>query len=410
MAPCKIHKAYLRRVKIRRGARDLPDQTFRDKIRGLVREAQILEGEQRQRIEEARARLDAAWNHERADKLPVTVDVDPIWSDWYYRRRYGVRIGELWENPKLLVECELRTWIDSFKEFEDDRTSVIPDAVGPLGGVFLHPSIVGSRTVFPDDDFPWIDLSQRVFDSEEEVDDFAPPEIPSAGLMPQVLEKVEMLREELEGIIEVRILGGDGSPLQMAAYTRGIVQLTRDMYTDPPLVHKLMKKLMGAYDRINRYYEAVWDVPYRGADIEGRFYDNPLSYFSSRLVERFVLPYYRGYAEECGWRHWSFETQDVMDQFIELFKAIPVRTIHSLVSSSNLKMFKEALRPKGTRFGVFMAPGRLLLDRTGLEGEVKGVIGLMGREGGWTLSSGLIDSAVPQENIHAFIAAARKYG
>ncbi|MBO3803783.1 MAG: hypothetical protein JTT11_07965, partial [Candidatus Brockarchaeota archaeon] len=92
-----------------------------------------------------------------------------------------------------MVECELRAWIDSFKEFADDRTFVIPDAVGPLGGVFLHPSIVGCRTVFPEDDFPWIDLSHRVFDEKEKIDDFVAPEIPSAGLMPEILERVEAI-------------------------------------------------------------------------------------------------------------------------------------------------------------------------------------------------------------------------
>jgi uroporphyrinogen-III decarboxylase len=387
----------------------LADLQFREKVKRLVREARILEMDQRDRLEAARARHRAAWNLEAPDRVPVSIGIDPVWSDWYYKKRYNLRIGELWGNHKLLVEYELRAWIDSFKDFEDDRTSVIPDAVGPLGGVVLHPSIVGCKTVFPEDDFPWIDLSHRVFDTKEKVDDFCTPEIPTAGLMLEVLGKVEALRKDLGDIIDVRILGGDGSPLQMAAYTRGITQLTRDMYTDPPFVHKLMKKLMDAYDAINRYYESVWGVGYRGAEVEGRFYDNPLSYFSSRLIERFVLPYYKGYAEKCGWRNWSFETQDVMDQFLGLFRTIPIRTIHSLVSSSNLAMFKD-LSPNRIRFGVFMAPGKVLLDPAGIEREVKRVIDIMGRAGGWTLSSGELDRAVPQENISAFVAAVKRQG
>ncbi len=382
--------------------------TFREKVKDLVSEAKVLEKENEGRIQAAKIRHEAAWKFEKPDRTPVSLSFDPVWSDRYYRK-YNVKIGKLWDDPELLVECELRAWIDSFREFRDDRTFVIPDAVGPLGGVFLHPSIVGCRTVFPEDDFPWIDLSYRVFDEKEKIDDFVVPEISNAGLMPEILKRVETLEKLIGDIIDVRILGGDGSPLQMAAYTRGITQLIRDMHEDPPIVHKLMRKMVDVYDKINRYYEEVWQIPYRGEGIEGRFYDNPLSYFSSRLVEKFVIPYYAEYAERCGWRNWSFETQDVMDQFVEIFKRIPVRTISSLVSSSDLKLFKYALGSKRVRFGIFLAPGRMLLDPTVIEGEVKRIADIMGREGGWSLSSGVVDSSVPQENIKSFLNAAMKY-
>jgi len=386
------------------------DPMFRDKIKGLVRKARELETEHKDRIHAARIRHEASWRSERPDRVPVGLGVDPVWSDWYYKRKYGIEIGRLWDNPKLLVECELRAWIDSFLDFDDDRTFVIPNAVGPLGGVFLHPSIVRCRTVFPEDDFPWIDLSYRVFDAKEKIDDFTTPDIQEAGLMPEILKRLETLDKIIGDIVDVRILGGDGSPLQMAAYTRGISQLIRDMYEDPPIVHKLMRKMMDVYDKVNKYYEAAWQTPYRGEDIEGRFYDNPLSYFSPRLVETFVLPHYKEYAGKCGWKNWSFETQDVMDPFIELFRTIPIRTISSLVSSSDLRLFKSVLGPKRVRFGVFLAPGRLMLDRLGIEGDVKRIVNIMGHDGGWTFSSSEVDSAVPQENIQSFLSAAKKYG
>jgi len=385
------------------------DSTFRDKIKGLVGKARALETEHKDRIDAARTRHEASWRFEKPDRVPVGLSVDPVWSDWYYKEKYSLKIGRLWDDPKLLVEYELRTWIDSFQDIDDDRTFVIPDAVGPLGGVFLHPSIVGCRTVFPEDDFPWIDLSHVVFKTKEEIDDFTTPEIQEAGLMPDILKRLETLDKLIGDIIGVRILGGDGSPLQMAAYTRGIAQLIKDMYMDPPIVHKLMRKMMDVYDKVNRYYEEVWGTPYRGEAVEGRFYDNPLSYFSPRLVESFVLPHYRQYAERCGWRNWSFETQDVMDQFVELFKSIPIRTISSLVSSSDLGLFKSTLGQKRVRFGIFMAPGRMMLDRPGIEGEVKRIIDVMGRDGGWSFSSGVVDRSVSQESIRSFLSAVKDY-
>jgi hypothetical protein len=386
------------------------ETAFRAKIARILREGRDLERRHADRIEAARARRQAAWNHETPDTIPMTLALDPVWSDWYFKKRYNIKIGQYWTDPKLLVEYQLRIWIDSFRDFEDDRTSVLPNAVGPLGGVVLHPSVVGCRTVFPEDDFAWIDLRRRVFKTKEMIDDFVTPEIPEAGLMPETLERLRAVENLVGDMVDVRIQGGDGSALQMAAYTRGIPELIRDMFTDPPIVDKLMRKMMAVYERIQQYYEAEWDVPYKGRDVEGLFYDNPLSYFSPALVERFVLPHYRRFAEKCGWRNWSFETQDVMDDFIGLFRTIPLKTVHSLVSSSDLDAFREALDPSKTRFGVFLSPGTKLLRSPGMEAEVSRVVNTMGREGGWVLSSGIIDAAVPEARIGALLKAVRESG
>jgi len=387
----------------------MADVAFRQKVERLLREARRLERESKDRLESARARLDASYNLETPDRIPVTVSLSPVWSNWYFRKRYHVRIGEYWRDPKLLVEYQLRAYIDSFRDFEDDRTWVIPGEVGPIGGVVLHPSIVGCRTTLPEDDFAWIDLSHRAFDSKEKIDDFATPDIPAAGLMPETLGRLQEVEKLVDDLLEVRIQGGDGGPLQMAAYTRGIRELIRDMYTDPPIVHKLMGKMLDVYDAIRRYYRQTWGIEYEGDGHEGHFYDNPLAYFSPDLVERYVLPCYRSYAERCGWKKWVFETQGVMDDLIEIFRRIPVEHFGNLVSSSNLARFKEVFGPKGVRFSVFVAPGRLVCEGA-VKGEVGRIVNAMGLEGGWTLSSGVLDAAVPETHIHAFLREAKECG
>ncbi len=383
------------------------DAAFRKNVERLLREATKLEKESKERLESARIRLDASRNFEKPDRIPVTVDLSPVWSNWYFRRRYHIAIGRYWKDPRLLVEYQLRTQIDSFREFDDDRPWVTSGEVGPLGGVVLHPSIVGCRCVFPEDDFAWLDLSHRVLDSKEKIDDFVTPDIPKAGLMPQTLQMMEVIEKLVGDLISVRIQGGDGGPLQMAAYARGIRQLIRDMYTDPPIVHKLMNKMLDVYDAIRRYYRQMWGIEYEGDSSQGHFYDNPLAYFSPALVERYVLPCYQAYARKCGWTRWSFETQDVMDEFIDLFQRIPVGHFSSLVSSSNLSRFKSVFGPKRVRFSVFIAPGRLVSEAT-IRAEVSRVIDAMGREGGWTLSSGVIDAAVPETHIQTFLKAAKE--
>lgn len=384
------------------------DRTFRDKVRRLLAEARSIERRNRERIELSKNRLAASGSFEKPDRVPVTVGLGPIWSNWYFRK-YGIRVGEYWRDPKLNVLLQLRIWIDSFKDFDDDRTYVIPNQVGPLGGVVLHPSIAGCRAILPEDDFAWIDLSYRYLDSKEKIDQYEVPDVARSGLMPETLLRLEEIEGLVGDLIDVRIQGGDGAPLQMAAYTRGVRELIRDMYTDPPIVDKLMGKMIGVYDAIFRYYRDRWGYEYRGGDVEGLFYDNPLSYFSPQLVGRFVLPHYRAYAERCGWRHWSFETQDVMDGFIDLLKGVPVKAIHNLVSNSDLRGFREAFLSRGVRFHVFMAPGTIL-TRAIIGRELKRVMGIMGREGGWTLSSGVLDSATSADSIQHFLKIARELG
>jgi len=346
-------------------------------------------------------------NFETPDRIPVTVGLNTIWSDWYFRRRYGIKIGEYWRDPRLSVEYQLRGWIDSFRDFEDDRPYVIPPDVGPLGGVVLHPTIAGCRAVFPEDDFAWIDLGYRALDTEEKIDDYQVPEVAEAGLMPETLERFEEIEDLAGDLLQVRIQGGNGGPLQMAAYTRGIRELIRDMHTNPDLVHKLMGKMVGVYRAIKVYYRDSWGIRYRGADIDGYFYDNPLSYFSPRLVEEFVLPYYEEFARECSFRTWSMETQDVLDPFLEIYKSIPIGKLRNLVSNSDLVAFRKEL--EGVCFNVYIAPGRLLHGPS-IEPLVDRVVEAMGLGGGWTLSSGVLDAAVPEENIHAFLKAGKSIG
>lgn len=387
----------------------ITDGAFRQKVERLLREASRLERENKDRLESARTRFEASRNLETPDRIPVTVSLSPVWSNWYFRKRYHIRIGEYWRNPELLVEYQLRVYIDSFRDFEDDRPWVIPGEVGPIGGVVLHPSIVGCWTIFPEDDFAWIDLSHRAFDSKEKIDEFATPDIPAAGLMPETLGRLEKIESLVGDLLQVRIQGGDGGPLQMAAYTRGIRELIRDMYTDPPIVRKLMGKMLDVYDAIRQYYRQTWGIEYEADSREGHFYDNPLAYFSPALVEEYVLPYYRSYAEKCGWTKWVFETQGVMDEFIELFRMIPVGQFGNLVSSSDLAGFREAFAPRGVRFSVFLAPGRLV-SMASIRAEVARITNAMGLTGGWTLSSGVLDAAIPQTHIHAFLRTAKECG
>lgn len=383
---------------------------MRDKIKRLIEEAERLNRTHRDRIEESKRRFEAAKNFELGE-IPVHVWVEGM-SGWYLRGKYGLNMAEYFRNPELQAFYQLKERIDAFKELNDDRLE-ISTMVSVEGGVVSHPSVIGCRIVFPENDWPWIDVSYHPLDTPEKIDDFQVPEIAKAGIMPQLIERYERLKKLVGDLTEVSINAGNGvpeRPLQMAVYARGYSNLVRDMYTDPQLVHKLMRKMRDVGEAIHNFYRDLLGrdlSKYEVVDL----YDNFLGHFSPSLIRKFVLPYYWEWARKYGWRNWNISSQCVMDPFIEIMTEIPTKYVSYLSSFSNLKLFKETFTPKRVWINVAYE-ATLMLTQTPqeVEKECKRIIEIMAPGGGFIMGTGCLDWRTPAENIRKLIETTRKHG
>ncbi|MEM2455201.1 MAG: uroporphyrinogen decarboxylase family protein [Nitrososphaerota archaeon] len=386
---------------------------MREKILKLLDEAEKLNRVYRDRIEESRKRYEAAISFKEHDRPPVDIWVHGM-SGWYLQGRYGLNMAEYFRNPEVQAYYQLRERIDSFKEFDYDSTGIWT-GLSITGGVVAQASVIGARIVFPENDWPWIDTSYHPLDTPEKIDDFQVPDVAGSGIMPQIVERYEKLKRLVGDLTYVTVDAGDSIPvciLQMAVYARGYENLVRDMYTDPPLVHKLMRKMCLVGEAIHNFYSDLLECELSQLwNPNELYYDNFLGHFSPSLIRKFVLPYYREWAQKYGFKHWTVSSQCTLDPFIEIIAETPADRIPYLTSSSNLKLFKETFSPKKVWIRVAYEASLMLTQTPAeIEKECKRIMEIMAPGGGFIMSTACLDWKTPKKNIRAFINASKKYG
>jgi len=380
-----------------------------ERLKRLVEEAECLNHIHKARIEGSRRRLEAANRFEEIDRVPVQVWVEGM-SGWYLRGRYGLNMAEYFMNVELQALYQLKERMDAFKEIGDDRLE-ISTAVGVEGGVVSHPSVLGCRIVFPEGDWPWVDVRYHPLDTAEKIDDFQVPEIAEAGIMPDIVERYEAMMKFVGKLAEVTVNPGNGvpeRPLQMAVYARGYSNLVRDMRTDPKLARKLLGKMVEVGEAIHDFYgELSGSGPPQVGSVD--MYDNFLGHFSPSLVREFVLPHYREWAHKYGWKNWTLSSQCVLDPYLGIMAEVPTKCITYLTSSSNIKLFKETFAPMRVWMKVAYESSPMLNNAPKkIEEECKRIIGIMSPGGGFIMGTACLDWRTPERNIRAFVRATKK--
>jgi len=380
-----------------------------ERLKALVEEAESLNRLNKTRIEGSRRRLEAAMGYEGTDRIPVQVWVEGM-SGWYLRGRYGLNMAEYFRNVELQALYQLKERIDAFKDIGDDRLE-INTAVGVEGGVVSHPSVLGCRIVFPEDDWPWVDVRHHPLDTAEKIDDFQVPEISEAGIMPDIVNRYEAMMKFVGNLAEVTVNPGNGvpeRPLQMAVYARGYNDLVRDMRTDPKLAHKLLGKMVEVGEAIHDFYDELLGTgPSQIGSVD--LYDNFLGHFSPSLIREFVLPRYSEWARKYGWGNWTLSSQCVLDPYLGIMEEVPTKCITYLTSSSDLKLFKEAFAPRRAWIKVAYESSPMLNNTPHeVEEECDRIIGVMSPGGGFIMGTACLDWRTPDRNIRTFVHTSKQ--
>jgi len=373
-------------------------------IQSLVREIEKLRLERKDRIEASISRFQAVERFEEPDAIPTHIGVGGVWSNWYLRK-YGIKIRKFWEDPETQLSAQLRSLIDSFKEFDDDRTL---DSVAVLAGVVTEPSVVGCKVVYPEDDWPWVDLRYPPLNTPEKIDDFETPDIQNAELIKSVTSTYEYMEKMVGDSFRIGLGNGEG-PFELAVYARGITDIIRDMFTDPPLVHKLLKKMSDVWIKIYRYYEKLL-----GKDMcPKNMSENPLGYFSPKQFREFIFPQTKYIVEKIGgdpWLYYNYQGEDI-HVFIEDIAKLPKLSSCYVSGRADIKKCKEALSRKGVISSFhFEAHDLYVPSPEQIEETCREMIPIIAPGGGSSLNTGIVDSKVPKENLQAFIKATKKYG
>jgi len=373
-------------------------------IPSLVREIEKLRQRHRDRLEATISRLQAVERFEEMDRIPVHIGVGGVWSDWYLRK-YGIRIKKFWEDPATQLSAQLKSMVDAFKEFDDDRTL---STVSVFAGVVTEPSIVGCRVVYPEDDWPWIDLRYPPLDSPEKIDDFEMPDVEDAELMKFVTRDYEYMEKTVGDVFKIGLADGEG-PFELAVYARGITNIVRDMYTDPSLAHKLLRKMREVWIEINRYYEKLFGREMRSNNMA----ENPLGYFSPKLYREFIFPNTKDILEKFEGEPrfvYNYQGEDI-HIFIEDIARLPrIKSCYVSARADTKKCRKALYEKRIVSNFYFEAHDLYALNPRQIEEMCRKIIEIIAPGGGSSLNINLINSKVPKQNLDTFLKAVQKYG
>jgi len=241
------------------------------------------------RIEEARRRFEIARSFREPDRVPIKIST----AGSFYTKLFGYNIRDYYTDMDLNLEVQLRGLEWAFEELRDDRTGygVVPD-IGPVAeGIYFNIPIE-----YRDDTSPWI---PHVLETPEDVEKL---EIPDPETHPGVL-RVYRLHEEMKE--KVRKMGlnipvGGGlqihPPLSAACAIMRIDKVYEYMYTEPELIHKLFRKLLTAFFKLQDFRDRYFGTKTERIGLA----DDNSAFISNEMYRKFVMPYNMAIYERYG--------------------------------------------------------------------------------------------------------------
>ncbi len=273
----------------------------RDEIRRLMDQVRRIEGEPKN-IEKARfwePAAETARDHWRGTPRPrrdlprAPITVEPEITMW--AKILGFRMTDFYHDPVCYLTNSLRMMVHRYEHWDDD--TAIGRQVPIWLGVTLESSLFGARTIFAEDEYPWLDR-KPVIGSEEDLDRLEYPDFRTSGLMPQAHRYFEVLRELLEDDFTVTFPEWGRSPFGVAFHIRGYENLAADMALNPEFAHRLLGFITESRRRWTRER-----ARFLGRQVEkGNLYNDEVNTpsMSPDMYERFALPYERELSDFHG--------------------------------------------------------------------------------------------------------------
>jgi uroporphyrinogen-III decarboxylase len=280
-------------------------------------------------VERGRRRQACVWRGRRPDRVPILLGrsesrtvpdrVGPqhlrlcehqlrggsIVPEYHEFDHYTLR--EQFENPhKMLIES-LWDMIGWSRTPSDAQLSFRPNyGVGTLASVF------GCTIDMGENDMPWV----KDRPSREVLLDLDLDCVGSLGLIPRVIEFIQMSREVLRGIPDVHLFMPDLQGPMNTMFLLRHEEAFIEMIEDPDYFHRLMSIITEVFIRLTRRLKAELGEPldggYHGAmymeNGGARVVDDVSIMISAAHYEEFSLPYVRkclapfggGWVHSCG--------------------------------------------------------------------------------------------------------------
>ena len=160
---------------------------------------------------------------------PAGFIIDSPWlPNWF-----GIDILDYYSNDSLWLEA-------NFKAYETFPNAIFLPGFWSEYGMCTEPSAFGSKSIFKRNQFPHAD---KVILKNEDIDDLKVPDPETDGLLPFVLNRLKINRDEVRRKgFSYRFAVARG-PLNIAAFLMGTTEFLTAMMIEPERAHKLMDKI-----------------------------------------------------------------------------------------------------------------------------------------------------------------------
>lgn len=232
--------------------------------------------------------------------IPFTVEPEPpMWASIL-----DFSIKEYYTDPVCYLKNTLKMMVYRFENF-NDFTPIVKMIPIWLGETF-EPSLFGSKTIFIDNESPWIDREPVINDFK----DFKSLEFPdfySSGLM-QIVHRMfnemnELVGHEYDIVFQEWRMG----PLGLACALRGMQNLLQDILLNPNFVKELMQFLTEARIKWVKEQAKFLNKKIGPCDLDNDEVNTPI--ISPEIYDEFILPFEQkicafhggiGYWHSCG--------------------------------------------------------------------------------------------------------------
>jgi uroporphyrinogen-III decarboxylase len=291
------------------------------------------------RIETGRRRQEAVWRGQAPDRVPIVLGrsesrqvMDRVGPQHLRLCEHQLRGGrpvpeyhrfdhytfrEQFDDPRKMLIESLWDIIGWARTPGDAQLSLRPNfGVGTLASVF------GCSTDMGENDMPWV--SQRP--PKEKLLEIDLDGLDHAGLIPRVIEFIQMARTALKGFPDVHIFMPDFQGPMNTAFLLRQQEVFMEMLDEEHYFHRLMKTVTEVFIRLTRRFKEELGEPldggYHGAMVMANGGVRVVDDVSIMLSPEHYLQYSLPYVREClaafggGWVHSCGNISHQLDAYL----------------------------------------------------------------------------------------------
>lgn len=325
-------------------------------------------------------RIKAAYKREYSDRVPGY----PILG-CFNAKLVGITIKQFLTQPEKFAEAQIR----GYEEFK-------PDIVVMLADLCMEAESIGVPLKFPDDSLCYVE--RPLLREKHTLASLQIPEPYAQGRLPYYLEACKIVAQLIKDSAVGGVISG---PWTIAVHLRGIENLIRDTFKDPPFVHELMALTS---EVTKRFGMAVVET---GVGVSLSEAPASCSLISPNIFSNFIKPYLQQITSFFAERkiRITLHICGYIDPLIEELTQIGISAL-SFDAPSSLRRMVEIAKNKMVLIGNLSTSLFLHGDEPSIREAVMESVKIAGEGSGYIVSSGCeISPLAPIENIHHFMNA-----